>query len=202
MFPVTGYRGGGYGGLEGVVSSEKIAQAYGVLLARGEKVTVRAVQREAGVRIADVAAWLREHATAAGGEVPAAPDLSEAVSAMVAAVWSAAWTLAAGQADERAAATVDAAREGEADALAAAERADAERAAAVQERDHAVTEAQALRRELAQVRRELDTARSELVDARAAAEDADRARVRAEAASDTLREVLEALRGPGPATPG
>ena len=35
-------------------TSEKIARAYGVLLARGEKVTVRAVQREAGVRIGEV----------------------------------------------------------------------------------------------------------------------------------------------------
>ena len=81
-------------------TSEKIARAYGVLLARGEKVTVRAVQREAGVRIGEVAAWMREHAGGAAGDVPAAPDLSEAMSAMVASVWAAAWKRAAEQADE------------------------------------------------------------------------------------------------------
>ena len=43
-------------------TSEKIAHAYGVLVARGDKVTVRAVQKQAGVRIGEVAAWMREHA--------------------------------------------------------------------------------------------------------------------------------------------
>ena len=58
-------------------SSEKIARAYGVLVARGDKLTVRSVQREAGVRIGEVAAWMREHAAGASGEAPEAPDLSE-----------------------------------------------------------------------------------------------------------------------------
>jgi hypothetical protein len=60
-------------------TSEKIARAYGVLVARGDKITVRSVQREAGVRIGEVAAWMREHAAAATGDVPEAPDLSEAM---------------------------------------------------------------------------------------------------------------------------
>ena len=81
-------------------TSEKIAHAYGVLVARGDKVTVRAVQKQAGVRIGEVAAWMREHAGGAAGDVPAAPDLSEAMSAMVASVWAAAWKRAAEQADE------------------------------------------------------------------------------------------------------
>ena len=81
-------------------TSEKIARAYGVLVARGDKVTVRSVQREAGVRIGEVAAWMREHATGAAGDVPEAPDLSEAMSAMVQSVWAAAWKRAAEQADE------------------------------------------------------------------------------------------------------
>ncbi|MDZ4232377.1 MAG: DNA-binding protein, partial [Dietzia sp.] len=81
-------------------TSEKIAHAYGVLVARGDKVTVRAVQKQAGVRIGEVAAWMREHAAGAAGEVPEAPDLSEPMSAMVASVWAAAWKRAAEQADE------------------------------------------------------------------------------------------------------
>lgn len=179
---------------EGAVSSEKIARAYGVLLARGEKVTVRGVQREAGVRIADVAAWLREHATAAGGEVPAAPDLSEAVSAMVASVWSAAWTRAAEQAGEQAAVTLDAARAGEAQALQAAERVAGEREEAVAARDQALGELEGVRSELEQLRGQLATALEDASVARAKAEESDRARVRAEATSDTLREVLDSLR--------
>ena len=102
-------------------TSEKIAHAYGVLVARGDKVTVRAVQKQAGVRIGEVAAWMREHATGAAGEVPEAPDLSEPMSAMVASVWAAAWKRAAEQADEATAVALDAARAGEADALAAAD---------------------------------------------------------------------------------
>lgn len=54
-------------------SSEKIAGAYGALATRGEKVTVRAVQRESGVRIGEVAAWMREHAAGAAGDVPGFP---------------------------------------------------------------------------------------------------------------------------------
>ena len=77
-----------------------------------DKVTVRAVQREAGVRIGEVAAWMREHAAGAAGEVPEAPDLSEPMSAMVASVWAAAWKRAAEQADEATAVALDAARAG------------------------------------------------------------------------------------------
>lgn len=176
------------------MSSEKIARAYGVLLARGDKVTVRAVQREAGVRIADVAAWLREHATAAGGEVPAAPDLSEAISAMVSSVWAAAWTRAAEQADEATAVALDVARAGEAQALEAAELAAGEREEAVASRDQALGEVEGLRTELEHVRDQLETALQDASVARAKAEESDRARVRAEATSDTLREVLDSLR--------
>ena len=175
-------------------TSEKIARAYGVLVARGEKVTVRAVQREAGVRIGEVAAWMREHATGAAGDVPQAPDLSEAMSAMVASVWAAAWKRAAEQADEATAVALDAARVGEADALTVAERAVAERDEAVAARDRAGDEVEALRVELEQLRGELDAARRDARDARATAVEADRARVRAEATSDTLREVLDSLR--------
>ncbi|MDN5743905.1 MAG: DNA-binding protein [Nocardioidaceae bacterium] len=159
-------------------TSEKIAHAYGVLVARGDKLTVRAVQKEAGVRIGEVAAWMREHAAGATGDVPEAPDLSEAMSAMVQSVWAAAWKRAAEQAD----------------ALTAAETAATERAAAIASRDQAAQEADQLGRELSQLRDQLDTARQEAKDARAQADDADRARVRAEASSDTLREVLDSLR--------
>ena len=175
-------------------TSEKIARAYGVLLARGEKVTVRAVQREAGVRIGEVAAWMREHAGGAAGDVPAAPDLSEAMSAMVASVWAAAWKRAAEQADEATAVALDAARTGEADALAAAEQAATQRDDAVAACDRAAGEVEGLRAELAQLRGQLDAALRDAQDARAEAEQADRARVRAEATSDTLREVLDSLR--------
>src|SRR5699024_2814789 len=175
-------------------TSEKIARADGVLLARGEKVTVRAVQREAGVRIGEVAAWMREHAGGAAGDVPAAPDLSEAMSAMVASVWAAAWKRAAEQADEATAVALDAARAGEAGALVAAEQATTEKEDAVAERDRAAGEVEGLRAELAQLRGQLDAARGDAQDARAEAEQADRARVRAEATSDTLREVLDSLR--------
>src|SRR5699024_4708613 len=174
-------------------TSEKIARADGVLLARGEKVTVRAVQREAGVRIGEVAAWMREHAGGAAGDVPAAPDLSEAMSAMVASVWAAAWKRAAEQADEATAVALDAARAGEADALAAAESATAQRADADAARDEAVRDAEQLRTELAQVRQQLDETQRQAEQARVQAEEADRARVRAEATSDTLRELLDAF---------
>ena len=162
-------------------TSEKIAHAYGVLVARGDKVTVRAVQKQAGVRIGEVAAWMREHATGAAGEVPEAPDLSEPMSAMVASVWAAAWKRAAEQADEATAVALDAARAGEADALAAAETATAQRAEADTARDEAVRDAEQLRAELAQVRQQLETMQRESEQARALAEEADRARVRAEA---------------------
>ena len=180
-------------------SSEKIAHAYGVLVARGDKVTVRAVQKQAGVRIGEVAAWMREHAAGASGEVPEAPDLSEPMSAMVAAVWAAAWKRAAEQADEATAVALDAARAGEADALAAAESATAQRADADAAREEAVRDAEQLRAELAQVRQQLDETQRQAEQARVQAEEADRARVRAEATSDTLRELLDAFRSSGQA---
>jgi hypothetical protein len=180
-------------------SSEKIAHAYGVLVARGDKVTVRAVQKQAGVRIGEVAAWMREHAAGAAGEVPEAPDLSEAMSAMVASVWAAAWKRAAEQADEATAVALDAARAGEADALAAAETATAQRADADAARDAAVRDAEQLRSELAQVRQQLEKVQREAEQARVQAEEADRGRVRAEATSDTLRELLDAFRSSGQA---
>ncbi|ANI91130.1 hypothetical protein [Dietzia timorensis] len=180
-------------------SSEKIAHAYGVLVARGDKVTVRAVQKQAGVRIGEVAAWMREHATGAASEVPEAPDLSEPMSAMVASVWAAAWKRAAEQADEATAVALDAARAGEADALAAVEIATAQQADADAARDEAVRDAEQLRTELAQVRQQLETMQRQAEQARALAEEADRARVRAEATSDTLRELLDAFRSSGQA---
>ncbi|MCT1434889.1 MULTISPECIES: DNA-binding protein [Dietzia] len=180
-------------------SSEKIAHAYGVLVARGDKVTVRAVQKQAGVRIGEVAAWMREHAAGAAGEVPEAPDLSEAMSAMVASVWAAAWKRAAEQADEATAVALDAARAGEADALAAAETATAQRADADAAREAAVRDAEQLRSELAQVRQQLEKVQREAEQARVQAEEADRGRVRAEATSDTLRELLDAFRSSGQA---
>lgn len=169
-------------------TTEKIARAYGVLAARGEKLTVRAVQREAGVRIGEVAAWMREHAAGAAGDVP------EAVSAMVQSVWAAAWMRAAEQADEATAVALDAARAGEADALASAEQTTGERDDAVAARDQALGEVEGLRVELGQLREQLETARQDVCDARARAEESDRVRVRAEATSDTLREVLDSLR--------
>lgn len=175
-------------------TSEKIAHAYGALVASGEKITVRAVQKQAGVRIGEVAAWMREHAAASTGDVPEAPDLSEAMSAMVRSVWAAAWKRAAEQADEASAVALDAARAGEADALAKAEQAIAARDEAIAGRDKAAHDADQLRIELAQVRDQLATARQEAKDSRAQADDADRARVRAEATADTLREVLNASR--------
>ena len=175
-------------------TSEKIARAYGVLLARGEKVTVRAVQREAGVRIGEVAAWMREHAGGAAADVPAAPDLSEAMSAMVASVWAAAWKRAAEQADEQVAVALDAARAGEAHALEAAKQAGTERDDAVASRDRALGELEGMRDEVEQLRGQLEETRQDAAVARTKAEESDRARVRAEATSDTLREVLDSLR--------
>lgn len=177
-------------------TSEKIARAYGVLAARGEKLTVRAVQREAGVRIGEVAAWMREHATGAGGDVPQAPDLSEAMSAMVGSVWAAAWKRAAEQADEASAVALESARAGEADALVQAEAAAQARNEAIAARDEAAADAERLAREVEQLRRDLTDARAQAVAAAARAEEADRARVRAEAASDVLREVLDTFRPP------
>jgi len=175
-------------------TSEKIARAYGVLLARGEKTTVRAVQREAGVRIGEVAAWMREHAGGAAGDVPQAPDLSEAMTAMVQSVWAAAWKRAAEQADEATAVALDAARAGEAQALEAAERAAAELDGAVAAREKALGELEGLRSEVERLRGQLATALTDASVARSQAEESDRARVRAEATSDTLREVLDSLR--------
>ena len=51
-----------------------------------------------------------------------------------------------------------------------------------------------LRDEAKQLRDELEAARKDAAEANARALEADRGRVRAEAASDTLREVLEAFR--------
>lgn len=175
-------------------TSEKIAHAYGALVASGEKITVRAVQKQAGVRIGDVAAWMREHAAATPGDVPEAPDLSEAMTAMVRSVWAAAWKKAAEQADEASAVALEAARAGEADALTKAEQSVSERDRAVAERDKSLHDAEKSRLELAQVRDQLATARQDAKEARAQADAADRARVRAEATADTLREVLDASR--------
>jgi len=182
------------------MSADKIARAYGVLAARGEKITVRAVQREAGVRIGEVATWLREHVPSASEEVPEAPDLSEAIEAMSQTVWAVAWLRAAEQAEQSVADSLDAAREGEAAALAAAEQASAERDAAVTERDRIVAEADRLRHDLAQAQRELESAHRESQQAMSLAEESDRARVRAEATSDTLREVLDTFRRSGAGT--
>ena len=175
-------------------SSEKIAHAYGVLVARGDKVTVRAVQKQAGVRIGEVAAWMREHAAGAAGEVPEAPDLSEPMSAMVASVWAAAWKRAAEQADEATAVALAASRAGEAHALEAAKQAGTERDDAVASRDRALGELEGMRDEVEQLRGQLEETRQDAAVARAKAEESDRARVRAEATSDTLREVLDSLR--------
>jgi len=176
------------------MTADKIARAYGALAARGEKITVRAVQREAGVRIGEVATWLREHTPSASEDVPEAPDLSEAIEAMSQAVWAAAWVRAAEQAEQSVAESLAAAREGEAAALAAAEQASAERDDAVAERNRIAGEADRLRRDLAQAQRELEGAQREAQQALTRAEESDRARVRAEATSDTLREVVDAFR--------
>ena len=77
---------------------------------------------------------------------------------------------------------------------ATAQRADADTA-----RGEAVRDAEQLRAELAQVRQQLDETQRQAEQARALAEEADRARVRAEATSDTLRELLDAFRSSGQA---
>lgn len=61
-------------------------------------------------------------------------------------------------------------------------------------RDDAVRETEQLRHEVSQLRAQLDAAQQNAKEARAEAEEADRARVRAEATSDTLCEVLDANR--------
>lgn len=175
-------------------TSEKIARAYGVLAAKGEKVTVRAVQREAGVRINEVAAWMREHAAGAGEDVPEAPDLSAATTALVQTIWGAAWKQAAEQANADVGEALDAARTGEAEALTAAEQAKSQRDEAVADCSRAYAASAVLRDEAKQLRDELEAARKDAAEANARALEADRGRVRAEAASDTLREVLEAFR--------
>lgn len=175
-------------------TSEKIAKAYGVLVARGDKITVRAVQRQAGVRIGEVAAWMREHATGSDGDVPETPDFSEAMSAMASSVWAVAWTRAAEQADEQVAEALDAARTGEAEALAAVEQAITDKDEAVVARDEAVKDAERLRREVEQLHSDLERSRQQAALDSARAEEADRARVRAESASDTLREILDTFR--------
>ncbi|USX48037.1 MULTISPECIES: hypothetical protein [Dietzia] len=43
--------------------------------------TWETIARAYGVLIGEVAAWMREHATGGAGDVPEAPDLSEAMSA-------------------------------------------------------------------------------------------------------------------------
>lgn len=172
-------------------TSQKIAHAYGELVARGDKVTVRALQKQAGVRIGDVAAWMRDHAAVAGDDVPEAPDLAEPMTAMIQSVWAAAWKRAAEKADEASAIALDDARVGEADALAAAERSGAERDEAVAARDVALREVEQLRQHVAQLREQLEVAQQNVNTAESAAEEADRARVRAEATSDTLREILD-----------
>ena len=98
------------------------------------------------------------------------------------------------QADEQVAVALDAARAGEAHALEAAEQAAAERDEAVASRDRALGELEGMRVELEQLRGQLDETRQDAAVARAKAEESDRARVRAEATSDTLREVLDSLR--------
>ena len=101
---------------------------------------------------------------------------------------------AAEQADEATAVALDTARGGEADALEAAEQAESQRDEAVAVRDRALAELEAVRGELEQLRGQIETARQDVAIARAKAEESDRARVRAEATSDTLREVLDSLR--------
>lgn len=130
------------------------------------------------MRIGEVAACMREHAGGAAGEVPSAPDLSEAMTAMAQSVWAAAWKRAAEQAGEQVAVALDAARAGEADALVAAERAAAERDGAVAARDQALGEVEGLRSEVERLRGQLATVREDASVARAKAEESDRARVR------------------------
>ncbi|MBB1019545.1 hypothetical protein G6023_14880, partial [Dietzia sp. DQ11-71] len=97
-------------------------------------------------------------------------------------------------ADEATAVALDAARAGEAHALEAAEQAAAERDEAVASRDRALGELEGMRGELEQLRGQLEETRQDAAVARTKAEESDRARVRAEATSDTLREVLDSLR--------
>lgn len=175
-------------------TSEKIARAYGVLAAKGEKVTVRAVQREAGVRINEVAAWMREHAAGAGEDVPEAPDLSAATTALVQTIWGAAWKQAAEQANADVGEALDAARAGEAEALTAAEQAKSQRDEAIEGRHRAYAESTRLRDEVRQLRDDLEAAQKEAAEANTRAIEADRGRVRAESASDTLRELLDDFR--------
>ena len=137
---------------------------------------------------------MREHAAGVTVDVPEAPDMSESMSAMVQSVWAAAWKRASARADEATAVALDAVRGGEADALAAAEKSEAEKHEAAAERDRAPTEAETLRRELEQLRGQLDTARSEAAEARVEAKQAGQALARSEATSDTLRQVLDDLR--------
>ncbi|MBB1052589.1 hypothetical protein G6021_16190, partial [Dietzia sp. CW19] len=79
-------------------------------------------------------------------------------------------------------------------ALEAAEQAAAERDEAVASRDRALGELEGMRGELEQLRGQLEETRQDAAVARTKAEESDRARVRAEATSDTLREVLDSLR--------
>lgn len=163
-----------------------LAAAYAKLLAAGRPVTVRGLREAAGVATDAAAAWLRQNAPAP--ETPAVP--TEALAPALSTVWAAAWTQARDAVAEDQAATLHAAREAEARALADAETAQKAQAgaearateaeAALTERDHTI----------AALRQELSVAQQELVELRRDLRDAERAQASAEATAVTLRDTL------------
>lgn len=172
----------------------RIAAAYAQLTGRGEKVTTEALRREAGVSMAAAHEWWKAHRAAASRELPEVPDVAAPVAEAVAMLWGAAWERAVEDAERVVAAHLDQAQAEEAKLAERFDTANKAEAEAVARAEAAEAAAEQMRGELDRMRCELDAARREVEASRSAATEADRARVRAEAATDTLREVLDQLR--------
>jgi uncharacterized protein (DUF2252 family) len=167
---------------------EALATAHARLLADGRPATVRALKQAAGVSTDAAAAWLRDNEPAAA--LPAMPDLGNALKI----IWSAAWTAAEEQSRQTTEERVSMARQGEAEALAAA-------AAAAQAGEQARAAGTAAEEQMraaetrtAQLEQQLTEAKTALNLADQARRTAEIAQARAEAEADSLRKTLPELR--------
>lgn len=171
-----------------------LADAYAALMRDGEVPTVRRMKERAGVSTDAAAAWLRTNRPAA--EAPAVPD------DFARTLWPLAFTAARDVAVEAVTQELEAARQAEAEALTRADEADAAQRGAMLRADRAMeisqeaqAEATAARERTEQAEaqvRELEAERDRLVER---LRDMEARAVRAEAVADTMREVVDGLRG-------
>lgn len=168
--------------------TDKLAAAHARLMADGGRVTVRALKAAAGVSTDTAAAWLRRAEPTP--EVPAPPNLTEAVRIVWAAAWQAAHTEAKLYAEDE----VLGARARESDALERADHAEQQAADAVDALAVAEARAAAAERQATDAETALTAAREQTAASEQNSRNLDTARTRAEAEADSLRIMLTDLR--------